>query len=64
MAKKQVKNINTIKVQLQQKGADGQLVSINPLTLAELVKLQDGTNAETKFNTVGQEIVRVEGKVV
>ena len=63
MANKQAKNVNTIKVQLQQKGADGRLVSINPLTLAELVKLQDGTNAETKFNTIGQEIVRVEGKV-
>lgn len=63
MANKQVKNINTIKVQLQQKGADGQLVGINPLTLAELVKLQDGTNVETKFNSIEQEIVRVEGKV-
>lgn len=63
MAIKQTKNTQTIKVQLQQKGADGQLININPSTLAELVKLQDGTSAEAKFNVVSQEIARVEGKV-
>ncbi len=63
MAIKKTKNTQTTKVQLQQKGADGQLININPSTLAELVKLQDGTSAEAKFNVVSQEIARVEGKV-
>ena len=46
-----IKSTQAVKVQLQQK-VEGVLKPVNPATLAELVKLQNGINLETKVGEI------------
>ena len=57
-----IKSTQAVKVQLQQK-VEGVLKPVNPATLAELVKLQNGVNLETKVGEIESSVVAVEGRV-
>ena len=60
-----IKSTQAVEVQLQQK-IDGVLKPVNPATLAELVKLQNGINLETKVgeieSSVEAEVSRATGE--
>ena len=57
-----IKSTQAVKVQLQQK-VEGVLKPVNPATLAELVKLQNGVNLETKVGEIESSVEAVEGRV-
>lgn len=57
-----IKSTQAVKVQLQQK-VNGELKAVNPATLAELVKLQDGVNLETAITEIESTIDGIEGQV-
>lgn len=57
-----IKSTQAVKVQLQQK-VDGVLKPVNPATLAELVKLQNGINLETKVGEIESSVEAVGGRV-
>ena len=57
-----IKSTQAVKVQLQQK-VNGELKAVNPATLAELVKLQNGINLETKVGEIESLVTDVEGRV-
>ena len=57
-----IKSTQAVKVQLQQK-VEGVLKPVNPATLAELVKLQNGVNLETKVGEIESSVVAVGGRV-
>ena len=57
-----IKSTQAVKVQLQQK-VEGVLKPVNPATLAELVKLQNGINLETKVGEIESSVEAVGGRV-
>lgn len=57
-----IKSTQAVKVQLQQK-VEGVLKPVNPTTLAELVKLQNGINLETKVGEIESSVEAVGGRV-